>query len=360
MKKRIVIALLGKPDSPTDAIEQYCKYLGRSLKFYGISLDIRRVPWYSLGWSKSLRTVHSELQTFPKDTSFLLQYTALSWSRRGFPFQFLRLLKTLRRLNHATDVVFHDVEPYGGTRRIDRVRRKAQIYIMRAIVSGSSRAFFTVPLDRVTWMDSAPPNAHFIPVGPNLPLAEPPFKNNSETPTIAVFGVTGGAAGFREIEAIAASLRYVSQRMGALHLRIFGRNVDLFEVPLRDSLRDIPVQISLQDVIDSTQLVQNFCAADVLLFVRGSISSRRGSAIAGIACGLPVIAFAGCETGRPITDAGVLLAPENDQDGLNRSLLRILLDQDLRNELAARSRSAFLEHFSWNTIAAQFSSLLGQ
>ena len=86
---------------------------------------------------------------------------------------------------------------------------------------------------------------------------------------IAFFSITGGAAGFLKIETI--------------HLRVFGRNVSLFEVPLRDSLRAIPVQISLQDVIDDTQLVQTFCAADVLLFICGSISSRRGSAIAAIA-----------------------------------------------------------------------------
>jgi hypothetical protein len=48
-------------------------------------------------------------------------------------------------------------------------------------------------------------------------------------------------------------------------------------------------------------------ASDVLVFVRGPISSRRGSAIAGISCGLPVICFGGPQTAEPISDAGVVL-----------------------------------------------------
>ena len=54
-------------------------------------------------------------------------------------------------------------------------------------------------------------------------------------------------------------------------------------------------------------VVRSLTVSDVLLFVRGHISTRRGSAIAGIACGLPVIAFEGPETAAPITEAGLAL-----------------------------------------------------
>lgn len=359
MHKRLVVALLGKPDAPTDAVEQYCEYLGQGMETYGLSLDIRRFPWYSIGWSKSLRDIRSDVKPLPKNTWFLLQYTALAWSRRGIPLQFLRLLRELRCQNFPTGVVFHDAEPFGGVRLIDQIRRKAQIYTMRAAVSYSSCAFFTIPLEKVSWLNSAPPNAHFVPVGANLPLAEPPSKHTvSPIPTIAVFGITGGDAGMREIKAIADALAYVSQKIGKLRLRAFGRNVDAFEPLLRESLRNIPVEISIRGVVDTAQLVQNFSDTDVLLFVRGPISSRRGSAIAGIACGLPVIGYTGSETGWPITDAGVVLVSENDQDKINQSLLRVLTDRVFRDELAARSRASFSKHFSWAEIAKQFSGVL--
>ena len=73
---------------------------------------------------------------------------------------------------------------------------------------------------------------------------------------------------------------------------------------------------------------------DLLLFVRGGISSRRGSAIAGIACGLPVIAFSGSETAQPITDAGVVLVPSDQRDQLKAALVRVLSDPGHRSDLA--------------------------
>jgi glycosyltransferase involved in cell wall biosynthesis len=99
-------------------------------------------------------------------------------------------------------------------------------------------------------------------------------------------------------------------------------------------------------------------SSDVLLFVRGPISSRRGSAIAGIACGLPVIAFAGNETAAPITDAGVVLVPGGNETALGEALVRVLGDREYHARLAERSRAAYKKHFSWEAIASQYASLL--
>ena len=38
-----VIALLGRKDEPTDAVEEYCRYLGSALELCGIELEIQRV-----------------------------------------------------------------------------------------------------------------------------------------------------------------------------------------------------------------------------------------------------------------------------------------------------------------------------
>jgi hypothetical protein len=44
MSQQPVFALLGKRDVPTDAVEQYCRYLGAALQSHDFQLDIRRVP----------------------------------------------------------------------------------------------------------------------------------------------------------------------------------------------------------------------------------------------------------------------------------------------------------------------------
>jgi glycosyltransferase involved in cell wall biosynthesis len=96
----------------------------------------------------------------------------------------------------------------------------------------------------------------------------------------------------------------------------------------------------------------------VLLFVRGEISTRRGSAIAGIACGLPVVAFAGAETAPPITEAGLALYKRETPGDHSRVLTQVLRDAEYRASLSARSRAAQKEHFSWSAIAARYAELL--
>jgi glycosyltransferase involved in cell wall biosynthesis len=127
---------------------------------------------------------------------------------------------------------------------------------------------------------------------------------------------------------------------------------------LREGLRDAPVEINVEGVIEPEEVVKRLCACDALLFVRGTISSRRGSAIAGIACGLPVIAYTGDETAAPITEAGVVLVSPSNSEELRVALVRVLSDRSYREELAARSRAAYRSHFSWRAIAARFAALL--
>jgi len=83
----------------------------------------------------------------------------------------------------------------------------------------------------------------------------------------------------------------------------------------------------------------------VLLFAGGPISTRRGSALAGIACGLPVIAALGCETAAPITEAGVVLLPEDSDSEFGPALVRVLSDSAYRESLRERSRRAQQRYF---------------
>jgi glycosyltransferase involved in cell wall biosynthesis len=241
---------------------------------------------------------------------------------------------------------------------------------MRRVVALTDHAIFTVQIEKISWLAAEPHNATFIPVGPNLPIplpthidAAPPSASLSGVPSVAVFGVTGGAEGVVESQKILAAVRAASLKLGKLRLFVFGRNADSAGLVLREGLRDLPVELSVEGVLEEAQVVERLSSCDVLLFVRGTISSRRSSAIAGIACGLPVIAWSGTETAPPITDAGVVfVAPSENssvsQEFLNAVLIRVLSDSAYRAELAARSRAAYLEHFSWPAVATRFAALL--
>jgi glycosyltransferase involved in cell wall biosynthesis len=105
-------------------------------------------------------------------------------------------------------------------------------------------------------------------------------------------------------------------------------------------------------------VARTLTVSDVLLFLRGPISSRRSSAIAGIACGLPVIAREGPETAPPITEAGLAVYSPQRKGDLGEVLLRVLEDEHYRAELAQRSWSAQQEYFSWPAIASRYAEFL--
>jgi glycosyltransferase involved in cell wall biosynthesis len=363
-----ITALLGRRDTPTDALEDYCRYLAVALREHQIEMDLARIPWPEHGWTNALQQLRRQAADW-RGRWVLVQYTALSWSKRGFPRRFLRVVKTLRRSATKIAIVFHDVEPYPGTRLIDRFRRLVQLNTMRSAMALTDLAVFTVPLERISWISRSPARSIFVPVGANLPVTpqthptEPqqivnPRSSKERPLTVAVFGITGGRAGTQETQLIIDAARHAAQHVGAFRLSIFGRYSDSRESVLRSGLRGCPVDLCVEGVLHDHEVVRRFWASDVLLFVRGAISSRRGSAIAAIACGVPVIAFTGAETAPPITDAGVVLVPPGDTATLRDALVRVLADSAFRATLAQASRNAYDAHFSWRAIASRFSRAL--
>ncbi len=356
------IALLGRKDEPTDAVEEYCLYLAAALKAQDIQLEMRRVPWEIHGWPESLNALKL-MATKWRNTWVLVQYTALAWSARGLPQKVLRAMKILKSAGARVGIVYHDAEPYLGTRLIDSVRRVAQIRTMRRALTLADLAIFTVQPEKLSWLPAKlPPQVAFLPVGANLPIAAEFFAVDPPpgAATIGVFSITGGDPGTRETQIILSAVRHAAQKLGNLHLSVFGRHAEVRESTLREGLRDTLVELTVEGIVDPEKLIQRFASCTVLLFVRGPISSRRSSAIAGIACGLPVIAFSGSETAPPITDAGVVLIPPDRPDQFNDALVKVLSDRAFGAELAARSRAAYQQHFSWPAIAARFAALLSR
>lgn len=362
MSKQPIIALLGRRDEPTDAVEEYCRYLGEALRAQDYDLKIERVAWEERGWAAAMWALRHRAKGW-SGAWVLVQYTALAWSARGFPLQFLRVVKTLKTAGARVGVVYHDVEPYNGTRVIDRLRRIAQLRAMREMLRLSEATIFTVPTEKLSWLGCQRENAFFIPVGANLPASGEVISSRKNISadgrlTVAVFGITGGAAGKKEIESIVDAVRFAASRVKNLRLIVLGRHALDAEPELRKLLSDTAVELRVLGILSGEDVVRSLSVSDVLLFVRGPISTRRGSAIAGIACGLPVVAFAGPETAPPITEAGLALYSPQRKGDLGDVLVRVLEDEHYRASLAQRSWLAQAQYFSWRAIAARYVEFL--
>jgi glycosyltransferase involved in cell wall biosynthesis len=273
-------------------------------------------------------------------------------------------LRILKFAGARVGVVFHDVEPYQGTRVIDRLRCRAQVAVMRKALQLADAAVFTVPMEKLSWIKLPQNKAVFIPVGANFPTASDAVSRKGivtdEKLGVAVFGVTGGKAGEKELEEIVGAVRFAAERVKNLRLIVLGRNSKDAEAELRRRLRDTSVELHVMGVLPSEDVVRSLALSDVLLFVRGHISTRRSSAIAGIACGLPVIAFEGPETAPPITEAGLATYLPSRKGDLCDVLLRVLQDQHYRASLAQQSWVAQQQHFSWPAIAQKYAAFLNK
>jgi glycosyltransferase involved in cell wall biosynthesis len=356
-------AVLGWRDEPTDAVEQYCRYLGTSLAEHGIELEIIRVRWPELGWRRALRDLREKSRE-SQNMWFLVQYTALAWSRRGFPLRILDVIRTVKKNGARCAVVFHDPGPYPGNRLLDRVRRTVQLHTMRKAMRLADLAILTVPREKSTWIPNDLRNVSFIPVGANLACPEAAWQlkelHGNEVPTVAAFSVTvlSAAFGGPAVERIAEAMRYASAKLGSLRLAVLGRNSEIAGNLLREKLSGTRVEVVIHGLLTAEEIVRKLGVSDVLLFAGGPISTRRGSALAGISCGLPVIAAEGWETAPPITEAGVVLLPDGSDSGFGPALVRVLSDSTYRESLRERSRQAHQRYFSWAVIAAQYVSAL--
>jgi glycosyltransferase involved in cell wall biosynthesis len=355
------VAILGWRDEPTDAVVEYCEYLCGALKQQRIALELFRVRWPELGWRRALKELR-EKAAEARGACFILQYTALNWSRRGFSWRALTVLRILKKSGARCAVMFHDSGGYPGSRLVDRLRRFVQIRVMQGLVRLADVAIVNVPPENLRWLPAGSRKTVFIPVGANLPSPErispPPKTAEIRPPAIAVFSLSEGRVGEEEVRAIADGVSYVAEKLGLVRLVVLGRNSEANEPLLRKALAKARTEVVVHGVVAAEDVTRLLQSCDLMFFVRGPISSRRGSAIAGIACGLPVVASEGWETGRPITEAGVVLVPAGARDEFGPALVRVLSDDAYRESLAERSRQGYLHHFSWGVIAAQYSEAL--
>jgi glycosyltransferase involved in cell wall biosynthesis len=229
---------------------------------------------------------------------------------------------------------------------------------MRQAVKLADAVVSTVPPSRVSWIREHRQNAkiRLIPVGSNIPASPRSRDLNANMPTVAVFEVT--ERNHDEARLLADVARLASEEIGPLRLLVFGRGAEEARRVLADALQGSQVHLEVHGVVPQEEIGALFAQADVQLFVRGGISTRRTSAIAGLASNLPLVGYWGEETDFPITEAGVRLVSPSNPDGLASELGRVLGDISLRHSLAERSRTAVRRYFSWDVIAKQFLNIL--
>jgi glycogen(starch) synthase len=351
------VALLGIRSTPTDGVEDYCVFLAEALARRNITLSPVRVEWRREGWDTALQSLAPRAEEWRGKWVFL-QYTALAWSRRGFPFGALKVLKLLRDHGARVGVVFH--EPWHQEARFSParpVRSACQDYVVRQLHKRADLAIFTLPASRISWLRESDPKAVFIPIGANI--SEPGTVRQFERierdrKTISVFCFSTGSNRQHEIDDIVHCTRMAAKGVGRIRLQILGKGSKEIREEIKTAIADASVEVTASGVVPEQQIAAALSDSDALLFVSGQVSQNRGSALAGVACGLPIVGYAGLAEGTPIAKAGLRLAPYRDRAALARAMGEVISDGSLWKDLHQRSLDAQREFFSWDSIAGLY------
>jgi glycosyltransferase involved in cell wall biosynthesis len=291
----------------------------------------------------------------------LLQFTTLAWSRRGFPWQTPLVLRILQASGARCGVVFHDFAPVGGAGVLRPIREYCHGYVMQRLFEAAESAVFPVPLEKVCWLPAVHSKAIYIPVGANCPeMSVDAQIRSSDAKTVAVYCVTLGRRMATEVGDIGFALKNARAVVGKLRLVVFGVGSKGASSLLRSEFAGTDIEVETLGLLAPEEISRTLARADVMLFVRSEISSRRGSAIAGIAAGLPLVCYVGPDTGWPITEAGIVPVPIGDREQLSAAVEKVLADDGLRATLAERSRCAHKQYFSWQSIAARYADALSR
>ena len=119
-----------------------------------------------------------------------------------------------------------------------------------------------------------------------------------------------------------------------------------------DLIEDLNLQneVIFTDYVSDEDLVKLYNTAD--LFVYPSLYEGFGlPPLEAMACGCPVITSNTSSLPEVVGDAGIMIDP-NDIDGLTESMLKILTDPDLREEMSRKSFER-AEMFSWKKVAKE-------
>jgi|SRR5579863_2990918 len=357
------VALLGRRDTPTDGVEDYCSFLGEALAQHQIELDQSRVKWAENGWLSALRSLWAESANWGKGW-VLLQYAAMAWSRRGFPLGALAVLAVLRRRGLRCAVVFHEPFRQGGERWIDRLRGRCQDWVILRLYSGATKAVFLDPLEKLRWIPAGAPKAAFIPIGPNLPetLVRQPSRaasGNGGLAGVSVFCLSDPPILQEELGDIAEAVRVAVNNGQTFRLTFLGRGTAEARGAVERAFVGMPIGVDCLGLLSSERVAEVLEQSDAMLCVRGPLYMRRGSAIAGIASGLAILGYQGAAEGTPLADAGVALVPYRDGAALGEALSRVLKDRTTLSELQEKSRRVYEKHFSWSPLASRLIEFLG-
>jgi glycosyltransferase involved in cell wall biosynthesis len=156
-------------------------------------------------------------------------------------------------------------------------------------------------------------------------------------------------------QVLQAYARYHRQTTNAHKLVIGGQDCHLYRSEYGIPNQGYGGDILFPGWIDQEDLPAVYSLADLFLYP-SNLEAFPIPVTEAMACGTPIITSNRNGLAEVAGEAAVLVDPA-DTEGIALAIARVLVDADLRNELAAKGRSR-VQHFTWETCARQILTIL--
>jgi glycosyltransferase involved in cell wall biosynthesis len=173
-----------------------------------------------------------------------------------------------------------------------------------------------------------------------------------------VFAVTDGGDISEEVADITSAARRAATRVDCVRLLTLGRGSLESDSRFREALEGSGVEFHALGILPADRVSQVLATSDVSLYVRSPITTQRGSAIASIVNGVPLVAYANSTLAAPLAEAGLIGVPYRDTEKLAEATVQVLTDPDLWRNLHERGHRAYEKYFSWEAVANRFVEVL--
>jgi glycosyltransferase involved in cell wall biosynthesis len=129
---------------------------------------------------------------------------------------------------------------------------------------------------------------------------------------------------------------------------------------VKEKVGDFPT--IAQGPFPADEVSARLAAVDIYLgpYISGT-STRRGSMMAGLQHGLPMVVTRGEHTDDMLLDMdgrALLFSDESDPEGFARQVMRLLKEPEVRERIGAGARRFYEENFTWEVIARRLLSHL--
>lgn len=253
--------------------------------------------------AKDFAHLDVKLNAFGEPCRLLVQYTPNAWGRKGLNFRFCRWVAGRRKTGDDVRLMVH--EPFYPWHLWDKPTRwllaAGQRWMIKTLLAASSQVYLSIP----GWENylrayetGNPLRMSWLPIFSTIPVVNDAERvaalrrclaPEGQT-VIGSFGTFGGAIGKTLSQILPSLLRADPGRIGLL----LGRDGDAFAERLRASHPQLSGRLIAPGQLPAELVSLHLQACDLLVQpYPDGVSSRRTSAMAGLAHGIPIVTTKG-------------------------------------------------------------------